>query len=168
MPEGDFGGLVDVMGYILAVKDRLTATDGMFDPIKQTIELLKAYNHEMPEKVYAQLHNLPEKWNNTKKVMATAKEEVAPLQAIEVADIRRKCTSFDVKQHEHREMFRKLELFKYDAKAPYDDINEAHQTLFEMEKYMADLQENATLFEVTIPDYKQLKASRRDCGLAKV
>ena len=70
MPEGDFAGLVDVMGYILAVKERLTSTDGMFDPIKQTIELLKAYNHEMPEKVYAQLHNLPEKWNNTKKERA--------------------------------------------------------------------------------------------------
>ena len=125
VPEGDFGGLVGVMGYIMAVKDRVTTTDNMFEPIKQTIELLKSYSHEMSESVYQQLHDLPEKWNNTKKTMATAKQEVAPLQAIEVADIRRKCTSFDVQQHEHRERFRKLDLFKFDANSPYNDLNEA-------------------------------------------
>jgi len=32
---------------------------------------------------------------------------------------------------------------------------------------MNELQGNANLFEVTIPEYKQLKASRRDCGLVK-
>ena len=165
--EGDFQGLVGVMGYILAVKDRVTATDNMFDPLKQTIELLKSYNHEMSESVYQQLHDLPEKWNNTKKTMVTAKVEVAPLQAIEVADIRRKCTTFDVQQHEHRERFRKLDLFHFDAKHPYGEINSAYAELKQMEDFMLDLQDNANLFEVNIPEYKQLKASRKDCGLVK-
>ena len=69
----------------------------------------------MSETSYQQLHDLPEKWNNTKKTMVTVKQEVATHQAVEVADIRRKCTSFDVQQHEHRERFRKMDLFKYDA-----------------------------------------------------
>ena len=165
--EGDFEGLIDVMGYIIAVKDRQNNTDNMFDPLKQTIELLKSYNHEMSETVYEQLHDLPEKWNNTKKTMVTVKQEVAPLQATEVADIRRKCTTFDVQQHEHRERFRKLELFHFDAKDPYRDINGAHNELKKMEDSMHELQENANLFEVNIPDFKQLKTSRRDVGLVK-
>ena len=78
--DGDFEGLVDVMGYIIAVKERQNNTDNMFDPLKQTIELLKSYNHEMSETVYQQLHDLPEKWTNTKKAMVTVKQEVAPLQ----------------------------------------------------------------------------------------
>jgi dynein heavy chain len=39
--EGDFEGLVGVMGYIIAVKERTNNTDNMFEPLKQTIELLK-------------------------------------------------------------------------------------------------------------------------------
>lgn len=39
---------------------------------------------------------LPEQWNNTKKIQVTVKQQVAPLQASEVAIIRRKCGQFDV------------------------------------------------------------------------
>jgi dynein heavy chain len=46
---------------------------------------------------------LPEQWNNVKKQGVMVKQQVAPLQANEVAIIRRKCTAFDVKQHEFRE-----------------------------------------------------------------
>jgi hypothetical protein len=47
--------LVGCMGYLLAVKDRQATTDEMFEPLKQTIELLKTYEQEMPEEVHLQL-----------------------------------------------------------------------------------------------------------------
>ena len=53
--EGDYNGLVAVMGHLMAVKDRQTVTDEMFEPLKQTIELLKTYGQEMPEEVHTQL-----------------------------------------------------------------------------------------------------------------
>ena len=53
--EGDYNGLVAVMGHLMAVKDRQTVTDEMFEPLKQTIELLKIYGQEMPEEVHTQL-----------------------------------------------------------------------------------------------------------------
>ena len=53
--EGDYDGLVGCMGYLLAVKDRQATTDEMFEPLKQTIELLKTYEQEMPEEVHLQL-----------------------------------------------------------------------------------------------------------------
>ena len=43
------------MGHVMAVKERQAATDEMFDPLKDTIELLKSYSQEMPEDVYLQL-----------------------------------------------------------------------------------------------------------------
>ena len=55
MEEGDYNGLVAVMGHLMAVKDRQTVTDEMFEPLKQTIELLKTYGQEMPEEVHTQL-----------------------------------------------------------------------------------------------------------------
>lgn len=53
--EGDYDGLVNIMGNLGAVRERLAATDEMFEPLKQTIELLKTYNQEMPEEVHSQL-----------------------------------------------------------------------------------------------------------------
>lgn len=56
LKEGDYNGLVEVMGHLMRVKDRQTATDHMFEPLKQTIELLKVYGEEMPEEIHMQLH----------------------------------------------------------------------------------------------------------------
>lgn len=55
VPEGDYDTLVGVMHHLLAVKDRQPTTDGMFEPLNETIELLKTYQEEMPEQVYQQL-----------------------------------------------------------------------------------------------------------------
>jgi dynein heavy chain len=53
--EGDYFGLVKLMGGVMAVKDRQNVTDEMFDPLRETIDLLKGYEHDMPEEVYLQL-----------------------------------------------------------------------------------------------------------------
>lgn len=54
--EGDYDGLVEVMAHLMRVKERQVATDSMFEPLKQTIELLKLYGEEMPEEIHMQLH----------------------------------------------------------------------------------------------------------------
>lgn len=59
--EGDYGGLVEVMGHLLAVKERQHTTDAMFEPLQQTIALLKVYEQDLPDVVYKQLEV-----NNTK------------------------------------------------------------------------------------------------------
>lgn len=53
--KGDFEGLVEVMGHLLALKERQSSTDEMFEPLKQTIELLKTYEQELPDMVFKQL-----------------------------------------------------------------------------------------------------------------
>ena len=90
------------------------------------------------------------------------KQQVAPLQANEVSIIRRNCTSFDVKQHTFREQFRKEAPFRFDFKEPYPTLDKCHAEIFAMETDMAALQESAGLFEVNVPDYKQLKACRKE------
>ena len=56
----------------------------MFEPIKEKIELLESYGQEMSDEVHQRLEELPEQWNNTKKIAFTVKQNVAPLQADEV------------------------------------------------------------------------------------
>ncbi len=66
---------------------------------------------------------LPEQWNNTKKIGITVKQQVAPLQANEVANIRKKSATFDVEQHKFREMFRKIGPFRFNCETPYEQLD---------------------------------------------
>lgn len=165
--EGDYDGLVGVMSHLVQVKERLNATNEMFEPLKNTIELLRTYNQEMPDEVHQQLEELPEKWNNTKKIAVTVKQGVAPLQNNEVANIRRKCATFDVSQHTFRERFRKIGPFFYTCETPYEEIDQQHFDILDMEKEMGALLESAALFEVNVPEYKQIKQCRKEIRLLK-
>lgn len=49
--EGDYEVLVSVMGYLYNVKERQATTDEMFQPLTDTIQLLKYYDMELPEEV---------------------------------------------------------------------------------------------------------------------
>ena len=62
-------------------------------------------------------------WNNSKKTAITVKQMVAPLQANEVANIRKTSASFDVRQHKFREIFRKIKPFFYNCDDPYEQID---------------------------------------------
>ncbi|XP_041078235.1 dynein heavy chain 9, axonemal-like [Polyodon spathula] len=165
--EGDYSGLVEVMGHLMAVKERQNNTDEMFEPLKQTIELLKTYEQELPEAVYQQLEELPEKWNNVKKQAIIVKQQVAPLQANEVTTLRRKCATFDVEQHKFRELFRKDAPFRFDSVNPYKMLDTANKQISEKELEMSGIIESSGLFEVNIPDYKQLKQCRKEVFLLK-
>uniref|UniRef100_A0A8C0IKH9 Dynein axonemal heavy chain 11 n=1 Tax=Chelonoidis abingdonii TaxID=106734 RepID=A0A8C0IKH9_CHEAB len=159
--EGDYNGLVEIMGHLLAVRDRQASTDELFEPLKETITLLESYGQKMSDQVYVQLEELPEKWNTTKKIAASMKHEVAPLQTSEVTLIRKKFASFDGKQIEFRERFRVEAPFCFDAKNPYVLLDKA------LEEEMLQMQKSANLFEVVVPDYKQLKQCRKEIRLLK-
>ena len=53
--EDDYEGLTGVMGHLMAIKDRQPTTDVMFEPLKETIELLQSYGHTMSDEVHQQL-----------------------------------------------------------------------------------------------------------------
>jgi dynein heavy chain len=56
---------------------------------------------------------LPEKWKNMKKMAITVRQQVAPLQANEVALLRQRCSAFDDEQQQFQERFRKEAPFRY-------------------------------------------------------
>ncbi|XP_039715556.1 dynein axonemal heavy chain 17 isoform X7 [Pteropus medius] len=167
LKEGDYDGLVEVMGHLMKVKERQAATDTMFEPLKQTIELLKTYGEEMPEETHTKLQELPEQWTNTKKLAIQVKQNVAPLQANEVNILRRKCQQFELKQHEFREKFRQEAPFSFNDPDPYRSLNKQQKSITAMESSMEALCKSGSLFEVTVPDYKQLKACHKEVLLLK-
>ena len=71
-----YANLVSIMAFLLQVKERAITTDTMFEPMRGTIDLLKYYDMDIPEEVNVLLQELPEQWNNTKKLAILIKPTV--------------------------------------------------------------------------------------------
>ncbi|XP_052612854.1 LOW QUALITY PROTEIN: dynein axonemal heavy chain 9 [Peromyscus californicus insignis] len=167
--KGDLQGLVEILGHLVTLKERQSSTDDMFEPLKQTIELLKSYEQQLPEAVFKQLEELPEKWKNMKKVAITVRQQVVPLQANEVALLRQRCTAFDTQQQQFQERFRKEAPFRFDSVSPYQMLDVWHTEIQHMESTMATISKSADLFEVNVPDYKHLRQCRKEaCHLKEL
>ena len=64
-----------------------------------------------------------------KKQSVVMKQNVAPLQAEECNKLRRKLATFDVRQHEFRENFRKTAPFQFESDHPYVRIDRVSLTV---------------------------------------
>ncbi|VVC95211.1 unnamed protein product, partial [Leptidea sinapis] len=167
VPEGDYEALVTVMGYLMNVKDRTLTTDDMFQPLTETIELLKFYDMDIPEEVNVLLQELPEQWQATKKLALTVKQQVAPLQAAEVSCIRKKITAFDSHVTYYREVFKKYDFFKYECDDPYEVMSRVDMEMLHLEDDMKNIQDSGSLFEVNVPEFKLLKQCRKELRMLK-
>uniref|UniRef100_A0A8C5IYP6 Dynein axonemal heavy chain 17 n=1 Tax=Junco hyemalis TaxID=40217 RepID=A0A8C5IYP6_JUNHY len=165
LEEGDYEGLVEVMAHLAKVRERQEATDMMFEPLKETVALLKTYGDKMPEEIHLLLQKLPESWDNNKKLCLRVSESAAPLQAAEAAVIRNKCQDFE--QLAFRESFQENAPFSYTEPEPYKSLNKQHKSITALEKEMEALASSAALFEVSFPEYKQLKMCRKELRLLK-
>ena len=59
--EGDYDGLIKVMEFLSLVANRQKATDTMFDPLQEVIDLLRQYGMAIPNESLAQLEDHTER-----------------------------------------------------------------------------------------------------------
>lgn len=166
--EKDYEGLVSIMAYLMQVKERAANTDEMFEPMQETIQLLKYYDMDIPEEVNVLLQELPEQWANTKKIATTVKQQVSPLQATEVVSIRNKITLFEAHIQLFREVFKQYDFFRFDCDKPYLLMDRINDDMYLCEREMGEIQKSGSLFEVNIPEFKVLKQCRKELRMLKV
>lgn len=53
--EGDYRGLLRVMGFLYHVRERQVTTDEMFELVKEIMDMVKAYDVEFSEEIYLKL-----------------------------------------------------------------------------------------------------------------
>lgn len=167
--EGDYDGLIKAMGLLHAIKNRSVLIDKRFEPLRKTVNLLRQFSVELPEEVHKLLNDLPEEWSNVKKLAATIKNGVAPLQAKEVDVLQQRCNKFEMKNHNFREEFRKKAPFKFEVgqDRAYKVIDLVHFDVLEMEHEATTLRQSCELFELGVPLYRQLVDCRRDVSMLK-
>ncbi|OWK51882.1 Dynein heavy chain 9, axonemal, partial [Lonchura striata] len=164
--KGDYGGLVEVMGHLLAVKERHSATDAMFEPLKETIELLRAYEQQLPEEVHQQLEVGEGSWWAQQFAQEQEAEAAGASQIFKallpvIRGPHWAASYYNVTKEE-------LTLIsRFDAEKPYQLLDAKHMEIKEMETAMTSIYESAGLFEVMVPEYKQLKQCRKELCLLK-
>lgn len=104
--------LLEMMGYLAGARQRQATTDAMFEPLDQAAKLLEDFDHQLSEEVLLKLQNLPQSWENIKQSAAIAKQQVATLQATEVAEIKKALHHFEFKQLQFRDEFQRQDFFK--------------------------------------------------------
>ena len=159
--------LLRMMGHLAEVRSRQSGTDALFAPLQEAAELLKESGNELSEEIKLKLQHLPERWEEIKNSACVAKQQVASLQANEIAAVRKKLGSFELRQLQFRDEFHRQDFFRYDCANPYRTLDYIHNRICAMEKYLEDLTNWAQLFEVPVSEFRGLKNCRRETIMIK-
>ena len=160
--EGDYDGLIKVMEFLSLVANRQKATDNMFEPLQEVIDVLRQYGMAIPNESMAQLDDLPEKWANTKRLSVTAKQQVLPLMGMEVGKLKTRIEDYDKFQKNYRNVYSCMRFFDYNCQTPYAGISKAQVKIDEFMKKIATLQAEAVLFEVTVPVFDDIVQCKKE------
>lgn len=93
--EGDLNKLIEVMGCIRDVRTRTETTDAMFEPLRNSVALLKKWNIPVGEETVSGLEELLGLWAEVKKQNFNTLERINPLQNAEAAKIKNEVEAFN-------------------------------------------------------------------------
>ncbi|KAF7259764.1 hypothetical protein EG68_06612, partial [Paragonimus skrjabini miyazakii] len=164
----DYDKLVTVLERLKLIREAEDATDAGFEPLRETVALLKDFGEELPESMNKLLESLPDLWHELKNVAVLTKQKIQPLQEREVQNIRALSAHYDTESARLKREFGESDVFVFDCSQPYESLDDWNTRLTEIEKGVAEMQVSAKSFEVRdIPTYMDLKAMRREMKVTK-
>jgi dynein heavy chain len=164
VPDGDKDALIDVMGCLRDVRARQEATEAMFDPLRDTVALLKKWGVPIDDDTMAGLDDAPQKWNTVRKQFFTTKERLAPMQDAEAKTIRGRADAFAEEVATFREKVKTQGPFEYGDKwaAAFEILHNFDGEIIAMEAQGNEINEMQDLFEITVTPFREISASRRE------
>jgi len=162
---GDSEGLKKVLAYIHQVRSKERSVNAMFDPIKDTVALLRKHGSKSLDEYETKLLNdAPVKWANTVVEVYKIKEKVNALQSEEMDKIKEKIDLFQIDLQNFRTEFTNHSPFIY--KTPVDDayarIYEFHKKINEKEAEALKLKSLEKIFDLGESKIVQLKKCREE------
>eukprot|EP00762_Andalucia_godoyi_P002900 ANDGO_04168.mRNA.1 Dynein beta chain len=170
VPPGNYDKLVAAMDLLYQVRSRNDEFDGLFDPLKDTVALLRKYNRSIDDEILAKLEILPESWSSCKKLCVAVKEKLAPLQVEEVRNVQQAEVDFSDKIMDYRKDFARRAPYAWDEKGlrkAYESLDVLHVELLALEKELVALNEKQNLFELLVNNGRSIKECRADVFLLK-
>ena len=151
--EGDYEGLVKMMGLIKEVKDSQPKYDKIFEEMRNILLLLQNYNVDIPEESLQQLNLLPEKWLGVLQLCLTSKHLIVSLQNVEVGKLSVKIEDYEKQQRHVRNDFTQSKLFLYSCENSYILLNQTVGSLGKINDEISALKGECVLFDVQAPKF---------------
>lgn len=169
VPQGDSEALKKVLGHIHQVRSKEKSTVKMFQPLKDTVNLLKKHGRNLDEFETKLLSEAPSKWDSTVTSVYAVKEKVNKRQDEEVDKIKEKVKEFEEELTAFRVEFQEEAPFQYDIPVAdaYESIYEYHGKINEVEQKAARLTDLEKVFELNVSKHRQIKKNRQENRLLK-
>ena len=166
---GDYHGLVASMGHLLSIRARTEEVDSMFEPRRETIQLLKRFGVQMSEETLQNLENVPLQWSSTKKLYFTVKDQLAPLQIEEAGKVKQMEDAFEDKAINFRQNFKKTAPFVIDmgCDKAFECIDQFYRETMALREEAEAIQKEERLFELSVRDYREIKDCFTELALLK-
>eukprot|EP01062_Namystynia_karyoxenos_P024171 TRINITY_DN1939_c0_g6_i1.p1 TRINITY_DN1939_c0_g6~~TRINITY_DN1939_c0_g6_i1.p1 ORF type:complete len:4792 (+),score=1866.14 TRINITY_DN1939_c0_g6_i1:876-14378(+) len=152
--------LVKIMCHLVVFNRRCEAIDHMFEPLKETVVLLRKHEVMLPQAVLQDIEDAPVLWRDLKRHCFQVNEMLQPRQLEETGKIREYERVFDARIAEfHQARFtggpeckrrRALAPTTYDLtpRQAYKAIAELHLLVTEKENKLRELREKQKLFQL--------------------
>lgn len=174
--------LYSIMACLRDLRKRSDRTEAMFKPLEDAAGLLGCCGIQLGEGVAAQLEKGPREWKALLNKMFSKREELAPFQAAEAIEVRRKTDAFTEKV----ERFRTFFLHKAPFACPGGELSigqvseayalldafhhgevEGHESVLRHLAEAEQLREQQDLFELCVADYVFLTRCMEELGYLK-
>ncbi|VDO09234.1 unnamed protein product [Rodentolepis nana] len=160
--------LVKVLERLKLIQEAENVTDAGFEPLGETVALLREFNEELPDSVLKLLEALPTQWTELKNFSVITKQKVQPLQEREVQNIRNLSSQYVEQVSSMHQEFAGSDIFRYDCRNPYVQLDNWDVRLKKLENDVTAIQDSAKSFDVRdIPNYADLKTMRREMKTVK-
>ena len=166
---GDLDGLIEVMGCIRDVRTRTESTDAMFEPLRNSVALLKKWNIPVTEETLLGLEESPGLWAEVKKQNFNTLERLNPLQNAEASKIKMDVEAFNTEVDTWREGMKANGPFDYSDKweKAFETLGKLNEEIIDLESRSKYLNEMQDLFGLTVTDYREIRNSRREVKYLK-
>ncbi|XP_044574110.1 dynein beta chain, ciliary [Drosophila ananassae] len=168
LQKDDFEGLVKILSVLNQINEKQYIYDSMFEPLKEIIDLLRLYNYEFKDTELAQINELPDAWMKVKRLAATTKQLIAPIQSYQVDLIEKRILLCDNMANTYRKKFIAKKFFFVPCPNCYELIDESDIEIVALEERQKSLAESAILFELQGPDPTKIDLCRFDLKLVKI
>ena len=118
------------MACIRDIRKSQEENDALFEPMKDTVQLLASYKISLPESTLKKLDDAPHSWEILKKKMAQSRDALQEVQLYESREIRSKSDDFQVKVENFRKQFLSDAPFSIKAKeTSVEDVKAAYKSI---------------------------------------
>ena len=164
----DAEALLRAMTCIRDVRLRTDLVANLFDPLRAKVQLLKKYGVVVSADYIEMLDDAPHRWRDCTRITYNAREQLAPLQALQAEKIKETAAEFGHKVVDFSNEFKEDAPFKYEVgEKCYQRLDEWNTKVDEVEHKAKSLQERQGLFDVNKENWKEIKVCRDQLKLLK-